>query len=143
MEEVVAGQVWRDWDSRYREHPIGRTMKVLRIEGEKAVVQPLTDISGQPCPLSKEKSIKLKRFRPTSTGYKLVQDVAAPREIEDPAAEPLVKRVAARRIRIARNEVARLERVIERRRRLGRSVGVVKGEARLGEARKRLESLTG
>ena len=61
MTTVEVGQVWLDWDSRFRDKGYERKIKVLRIEGEYAYC----DSYG------KTVRIKLKRFKPNSTGYKL------------------------------------------------------------------------
>lgn len=63
--DVKVGQIWEDNDSRmtYR-----RQIKVLAIEGGKAVVQ-------HPRGFGPRTRIRLDRFKPTTTGYKLVQDV--------------------------------------------------------------------
>lgn len=59
---VRPGQVWADNDSRSR----GRTVRVVSVDDDgKATVR-----SG-----GKLTRIRLDRFRPTSTGYRLVEDV--------------------------------------------------------------------
>lgn len=73
--EVRAGQVWADCDWRNE----GRTLRVDALEGEKAVCTVLTVKDGFPAASGQFKArqvkILLRRFKPTSTGYRLVQDV--------------------------------------------------------------------
>lgn len=61
---VRVGQVWKDWDTRHRDENPGRLLKVMEISGPKAVCSELTS--------GRTTWISLKRFKPTSTGYKLV-----------------------------------------------------------------------
>lgn len=68
--EVKVGQVWEDWDIRHRDAPGRRRIKVIEIKDGKAIVQ---HPSGQ----GTKTRIRLDRFKPTSTGYKLVEDVPA------------------------------------------------------------------
>lgn len=64
--EVKVGQVWQNWDIRERgTHP--RRLKVVEIVGDKAVVQHPSGIGGK-------RKILLRRFKPNSTGYKLVSE---------------------------------------------------------------------
>jgi hypothetical protein len=62
--KVKVGQVWKDNDPRrnYR-----RDLKVLSIDGDRAVVQ-------HPNGIGRKTKIRLDRFRPTTTGYKLVSE---------------------------------------------------------------------
>lgn len=62
--EVKVGQIWEGNDPRSAK----RLLKVLEIKDGKAVVQ-------HPRGIGMKTKIKLSRFKPTSTGYKLVQDV--------------------------------------------------------------------
>ena len=62
--QVKVGQVWQDCDKRFP----NRRIRVLEIVGEKAVVQ---SVHG----FTPKTRIRLDRFRPGSTGYRLVQDV--------------------------------------------------------------------
>lgn len=62
---VKVGQIWEDNDSRNTYH---RQIKVLEIVDGKAIVQ-------HPRGLGSKTRIRLDRFKPTSTGYRLVQDV--------------------------------------------------------------------
>lgn len=72
--EVKAGQRWADNDPR----SAGRTLRVDRIDGEHAVCTVLTDAdsfnrpTGTNTTVGKVTRISLKRFRPTSTGYRYV-----------------------------------------------------------------------
>lgn len=69
--EVKIGQVWEDWDSRYRESGTPRRrIKVIEIKDGRARVQ-------SPSGLGARTWIRLDRFRPTATGYKLVEDVTS------------------------------------------------------------------
>ena len=69
--EVKIGQVWEDWDSRYRDGEAPRRrIKVLEIKDGRARVQ-------SPSGLGARTWIRLDRFRPTASGYKLVEDVPA------------------------------------------------------------------
>ena len=68
--EVKVGQVWEDWDIRHRESPGRRRIKILEIKDGKAIVQ---HPSGQ----GTKTRIRLDRLKPTSTGYKLIEDVPA------------------------------------------------------------------
>ena len=62
---VRVGQVWESCDKREK----GRRSIVERIEGNKAVVRgwSMGNISGP------ERRIRLDRFRPISTGYRLIR----------------------------------------------------------------------
>ena len=60
---VKVGQVWRDNDKR-----ANRTCEVREIDGNYATVY---------CRESKKfTDVRLDRFRPTATGYRLIEDVA-------------------------------------------------------------------
>lgn len=79
--DVRPGQVWADADSR----TTGRTLRVDRIEDTKAVCVVLTNSiatqheidrgnrHAQDC-RGRLTRISLARFRPTSTGYRLISD---------------------------------------------------------------------
>ncbi|MGR6924264.1 hypothetical protein ACU635_59225 [[Actinomadura] parvosata] len=88
---VRAGQVWADNDPR----AAGRTLRVERLDGDQAICMVLTnsdstqrhlDAYARPRPHSNRpilrdtrgtlRRIALSRFRPTSTGYRLVEDSA-------------------------------------------------------------------
>jgi hypothetical protein len=63
MSEVRPGQVWADND--WRAH--GRTVLVLAVDETHATVQ-------SPSGRGRKTRIRLDRFRPTSTGYRLVSE---------------------------------------------------------------------
>lgn len=63
--KVRAGQWWRDNDPRHAGS--AREIKVLEVVGDKALVQ---NQGGT----GRKTKIKLSRFKPTNTGYKLVKD---------------------------------------------------------------------
>jgi hypothetical protein len=66
--EVKVGQIWEDWDIRSRDALHRRKIKVIAIVDGKAIVKSPSGYGGST-------KIKLERFRPTSTGYRLVSDV--------------------------------------------------------------------
>lgn len=81
---VKPGQIWADNDKRAE----GRTVRVERIEDGKAVCTVLTNRDAAQRELDrgsawctdmrgKTTRISLARFRPTNTGYRLVQDAAS------------------------------------------------------------------
>lgn len=81
MTEVKPGQVWADNDPRSD----GRTLRVDRIEGDKAACTVLTNTQQADLGLrdnspwvrdmrGKTTRISLSRFRPTSTGYRLLSE---------------------------------------------------------------------
>lgn len=59
MAEVKVGQVWVDNDPRHTDH---RNLEVLSIKGKYATCK-----SG----VGRKSKIRLDRFKPTSTGYRL------------------------------------------------------------------------
>lgn len=65
--EVKVGQIWEDWDSRSRDSGYRRKIQILEIVDGKAIVQ-------HPSGHGSKTKIRLDRFRPTSTGYKLVSE---------------------------------------------------------------------
>lgn len=81
MTEVRPGQVWADNDPRNE----GRTLRVDEVGGEVVLctvltlshlVQELVD-KGSPWAKDvrgKQRTISLRRFKPTSTGYRLLED---------------------------------------------------------------------
>lgn len=75
--EVKPGQVWADNDPR----SAGRTLRVDRIDGDRAVCTVLTDAdqrrSGAESTVGNATRISLKRFRPTSTGYRYAGEYEA------------------------------------------------------------------
>lgn len=75
MSEVTQGQVWEDNDPRSK----GRTVRILRVEVEHAVVTVLTARGSAPQSerdraVGAERRIRLSRFKPTSTGYRPVTE---------------------------------------------------------------------
>jgi hypothetical protein len=64
--EVKVGQVWQDWDTRFR-NGAPTYKKVLKIEGGFAYC-----VSTRNGIVISKSRISLQRFRPNSTGYKLV-----------------------------------------------------------------------
>lgn len=77
---VKEGQVWADNDPRAK----GRTMEVKRIEPPNAICVILTNRDGwdkeknytPKSMVGREIKIKLRRFRPIQSGYKLIKDVS-------------------------------------------------------------------
>ena len=75
IRDVKQGQVWADNDWRSE----GRTVRILRVEGTHAIVTVLTSRkSATPAERQRsvgaERRIRLDRFKPTSTGYRLLTD---------------------------------------------------------------------
>lgn len=69
--KVQPGQVWADNDARMA----GRTIAVDSIDGEKAVCTVLAPSYDNPHGRSGHTvRIMLRRFKPTSTGYRLIRD---------------------------------------------------------------------
>lgn len=62
---VRVGQIWEDNDHRITEGAYRRRFKVLAIENGKALVETMNGAS-------RKTKIKLERFRPTATGYRIV-----------------------------------------------------------------------
>lgn len=71
MTEVKPGQVWADNDPREE----GRTLRVERIEDDKAICTVLSNrsVGSYTASVGRITRISLRRFRPTSTGYRLVE----------------------------------------------------------------------
>jgi hypothetical protein len=69
---VRVGQVWRDNDKR----GYGRTVCVIETDATHAVVELVVGrgVGSQQAKPGRRTRIRLDRFRPTSTGYVLVQD---------------------------------------------------------------------
>lgn len=63
MPVVTIGQVWRDNDKRTSYF---RDMQVISIDGDKATVRNVRT--------GKLSKIRLNRFKPNSTGYKLIRE---------------------------------------------------------------------
>lgn len=68
--DVRVGQVWRDNDPR----SAPRHVRVVEIDGTYATAV-LVNGAGRHWGRERRSRIRLDRFRPTSTGYRLVQDV--------------------------------------------------------------------
>lgn len=60
---VKVGQIWGDCDWRSK----GRLVQVMQVDGDRVVVR--NTATGH------QTLVALKRFRPTSTGYRLMEDV--------------------------------------------------------------------
>ena len=71
---VRVGQVWADNDKRSH----GRRVRVVELDGTHAIVTQV-DIRGVVDSRRRERRtrIRLDRFKPTSTGYRLVTDTPA------------------------------------------------------------------
>lgn len=66
--EVKVGQVWEDNDPRQKKEGVAvRRIKVLEIVDGKALCQ-------HPSGLGRKTKIRLDRFRPTASGYKLISE---------------------------------------------------------------------
>lgn len=68
---VEKGQVWADNDKR----GYGRHLRVVELTETHAVVEQVSarDKSPHPATIGRRTRIRLDRFKPTSTGYRLVQ----------------------------------------------------------------------
>lgn len=67
--DVKPGQIWADNDWRCD----GRQVQVVRIDGEYAVCDVIAGVGGNPPPRPRPPvRILLRRFKPTSTGYRFV-----------------------------------------------------------------------
>lgn len=69
--EVKVGQLWQNWDKRCRNDRDPRCFLVESIDGERATCLRCTK-DGRATSRRRSR-ILLHRFRPNSTGYKLVQ----------------------------------------------------------------------
>lgn len=68
---VQPGQVWADNDPRVP----GRTLRVDAVEGEHAICTVLTNEPAYEGHMPKKTTrIKLSRFKPTSTGYRFIEN---------------------------------------------------------------------
>ena len=74
LPDVNTGQVWADNDQR----SAGRTLRVDAVDGDRAVCTVLTVATDSTAKPGRQVRIALTRFRPTSTGYRLLADVEAP-----------------------------------------------------------------
>lgn len=77
--EVKVGQIWQDWDIRSRNPRTARQVKVVEIDpaywaSDKGYAFVVTSHDGGRRWGTQRRRILLRRFRPTSTGYKLVKD---------------------------------------------------------------------
>lgn len=70
--DVRVGQIWQDCDKRLRGE---RTLEVLQRLPNGAVCRVF--FRGEPMRNKPTTVILLRRFRPNSTGYRLIQDVPA------------------------------------------------------------------
>jgi hypothetical protein len=74
MSDVKVNQVWADNDPRCP----NRYLRVLRIENGKALVETVqrarTATGWRPGPVTRLTRIRIDRFKPTRTGYRLVED---------------------------------------------------------------------
>lgn len=74
--KLKVGQIWADNDKRCS----GRTVRIDELElpeatGARAVCTVLTGVGGQRVASPRKVRILVSRFRPTSTGYRLLKDV--------------------------------------------------------------------
>jgi hypothetical protein len=69
LERVRVGQIWQDWDIRWRDlvWPRPRKLKIIAITDDRKYAQCENIDTG------KLTLIRVDRFKPTSTGYKLVE----------------------------------------------------------------------
>lgn len=65
---VKVGQIWLDWDVRFRSSPCYK--KVIKVTETHAYCESYR--AGQSTPIRKTR-IRLNRFKPNSTGYKLYE----------------------------------------------------------------------
>lgn len=76
MTEVKPGQIWADNDWRSK----GRTVRVLEVGAVRVDVEVLTAVGGEVLAKPRRVRIRRDRFKPTSTGYRLLT--------EDPETSP-------------------------------------------------------
>lgn len=78
MSDVKVGQVWADNDWR----SAGRTIEVEEVTATHAICKVLTKVDSPAYgpPNGRRTRIRLDRFRPTSTGYRLMSDPGEVRE---------------------------------------------------------------
>jgi hypothetical protein len=78
--DVQVGQVWLDYDARLRRRLWGvqRLVRVVEIVDVDGMTWPyakvVTSLDGGKNWGSRQTRIRIRRFRPTSTGYKLVEE---------------------------------------------------------------------
>jgi len=65
--EVRLGQIWEDCDTRGPGAGTGRRVRVIEVGGVSARVENVKT--------KRRTYIRLRRFRPSSTGYRLVEDL--------------------------------------------------------------------
>lgn len=70
MTDVKVGQVWADNDWRSQ----GRTVRIVAIGVQRATVEVLTVVGGAPARNPRQTRVRLARFKPTSTGYRLIEE---------------------------------------------------------------------
>lgn len=75
--QVKPGQIWADNDKRSK----GRHIRIVAMNGSRALVEQVAynerDGIAAALPGVRQTRIRLDRFRPTSSGYRLVQDAAS------------------------------------------------------------------
>lgn len=74
--DVRVGQVYQDWDARYRPH--GRHVRVIEVDKGYATVKCVKDMTmldGPPArtAVGKLTRVAVDRMRPTANGYKLLE----------------------------------------------------------------------
>jgi hypothetical protein len=74
--EVRAGQLWQDNDPRIAEMKRGKRLVRVTVVGDTHA-QVETWYDGDIGVNSRTGRVRLDRFRPSSTGYKLIEDVTA------------------------------------------------------------------
>jgi len=70
--QVSVGQIWEDYDSRYRMFDNRRRLRVLKTNARRTLVE---DVNGSR--QGRQTWILTRRLRPTSTGYRLISDSRA------------------------------------------------------------------
>lgn len=75
--EVRVGQIWQDNDPRAD----GRTIRIVEVDATHATVELVSQraVGHQQAKPGRRSRIRLDRFRPTSTGYRLVEDAEVSR----------------------------------------------------------------
>ena len=68
MSEVKVGQVWKDMDKRMN----NRRLTVIKVDAEYAYLVP--EFQARLGTWKRMSRVKLRRMKPTSTGYALVQE---------------------------------------------------------------------
>ena len=80
-QKVKVGQIWQDWDCRYRNelfltHITPRLIKIKYITADKKYAE------CENIETHKITRIRIDRFKPTSNGYKLFKDVIRRKKIK-------------------------------------------------------------